>query len=532
MGRILVAVLLLLSTSVFGQRTIVNSRYIHLELAPEQFSAPSGASKAFGTGQWRKSGALYIDTVGVDSGFYYSGPNGVFHKLAKASDLSGGNGTVAVYDDTCFIITWPNLVKDTVCLTGGGTAAIWGNITGTLSDQTDLQTALDGKVNNTGNETIAGVKTFSSDPLIPDEAYDATAWNGSLEPPTKNAIRDKIETMGSAGWGLTGNSVADGNFLGSTNSRSVVIKSNGTVVAVFDSLQNTCIGCASGVFAASRVSINGGGQVGYALSVDGGATHFGATTSGSFSTYLAGGTWDFFSAPTFESGTGLAIGGFRASQWQHVRLYTDAVERLHVSATEAVFNETGADVDFRVEGDADANLINADAGTDKVGIGKSGASEKLDVAGNVRFSGALMPNNTAGTSGQVLTSAGAGSPPTWTAANTKPTLSKSITVESPSASENISIFYTPIAITITSVADVATGSTPSFTYDIHHHTDRSSGSPNELFGTNRALTSTTGSTTTSFNDATIPAGSWVWIISSAITGTVTTAAVTLVYTED
>lgn len=41
-------------------------------------------------------------------------------------------------------------------------------------------------------------------------------------------------------------------------------------------------------------------------------------------------------------------------------------------------------------------------------------SEALTVLGNVRFSGALMPNNTAGTSGQVLTSAGAGNPPTWT----------------------------------------------------------------------------------------------------------------------
>lgn len=49
------------------------------------------------------------------------------------------------------------------------------------------------------NQTIAGVKTFSSDPLIPDEAYDATAWDGSLEPPTKNAIRDKIESMGTSG---------------------------------------------------------------------------------------------------------------------------------------------------------------------------------------------------------------------------------------------------------------------------------------------------------------------------------------------
>lgn len=40
--------------------------------------------------------------------------------------------------------------------------------------------------------TIDGVKTFSSDPLIPDEAY-GSGWNGSLEPPTKNAVYDKIE---------------------------------------------------------------------------------------------------------------------------------------------------------------------------------------------------------------------------------------------------------------------------------------------------------------------------------------------------
>ena len=37
--------------------------------------------------------------------------------------------------------------------------------------------------------------TFSGDISGPDEAYDATNWNGSLEVPTKNAIRDKIETL-------------------------------------------------------------------------------------------------------------------------------------------------------------------------------------------------------------------------------------------------------------------------------------------------------------------------------------------------
>ena len=34
---------------------------------------------------------------------------------------------------------------------------------------------------------------------VPDDAYDATTWNGSTEVPTKNAIRDKIESMGGGG---------------------------------------------------------------------------------------------------------------------------------------------------------------------------------------------------------------------------------------------------------------------------------------------------------------------------------------------
>jgi len=52
-------------------------------------------------------------------------------------------------------------------------------------------------------------------------------------------------------------------------------------------------------------------------------------------------------------------------------------------------------------------------GTGNVGIANIAPSEKLDVTGNVRFSGALMPNNSAGTSGFLLTSAGAGAAPTW-----------------------------------------------------------------------------------------------------------------------
>jgi hypothetical protein len=59
---------------------------------------------------------------------------------------------------------------------------------------TAVQTALDAKVGDTGNETIAGVKTFSSDPIVPAEAYGET-WNGSNEVPTKNDLFDALELL-------------------------------------------------------------------------------------------------------------------------------------------------------------------------------------------------------------------------------------------------------------------------------------------------------------------------------------------------
>lgn len=45
----------------------------------------------------------------------------------------------------------------------------------------------------------------------------------------------------------------------------------------------------------------------------------------------------------------------------------------------AVFNESGADKDFRVEGDTDVNLIFGDASTDHVGIGTNAPVDKLHV---------------------------------------------------------------------------------------------------------------------------------------------------------
>jgi hypothetical protein len=78
-------------------------------------------------------------------------------------------------------------------------------VTSAIQTQLDTKAADADVVHETGNETIAGIKTFSSDPLIPDEVY-GVGWNGSLEPPTKNAVYDKIETLGGGGTVDTANS--------------------------------------------------------------------------------------------------------------------------------------------------------------------------------------------------------------------------------------------------------------------------------------------------------------------------------------
>ena len=49
------------------------------------------------------------------------------------------------------------------------------------------------------------------------------------------------------------------------------------------------------------------------------------------------------------------------------------------TSVQVVFNDAGADVDFRVEGDTDANLLFVDASTDRVGIGTTLPNSILQV---------------------------------------------------------------------------------------------------------------------------------------------------------
>jgi hypothetical protein len=66
-------------------------------------------------------------------------------------------------------------------------------------------------------------------------------------------------------------------------------------------------------------------------------------------------------------------------------------EKMIIGTTNLVINEIGAVFNVRIEGDTDANLFYTDATNSRVGIGTASPAEKLDVVGNIKLSGNVVP---------------------------------------------------------------------------------------------------------------------------------------------
>jgi hypothetical protein len=91
---------------------------------------------------------------------------------------------------------------------------------------------------------------------------------------------------------------------------------------------------------------------------------------------------------------------------------SNGTEIAKFKTTELVINDGGANYDFRVEGDTDANALFVDASTDRVGIGTSSPGRKLSVNGSIGATEAIVDGNitltVSGTGyGQLIPSAGA-----------------------------------------------------------------------------------------------------------------------------
>ena len=85
------------------------------------------------------------------------------------------------------------------------------------------------------------------------------------------------------------------------------------------------------------------------------------------------------SAPALAARNDLNTGVFFSAA-DKLNIATGGVERVEFGTT-TIFNEDGADVDFRIEGDTNANLFFVDAGNDRVGIGTTAPSELFTING-------------------------------------------------------------------------------------------------------------------------------------------------------
>jgi len=110
--------------------------------------------------------------------------------------------------------------------------------------------------------------------------------------------------------------------------------------------------------------------------------------------------------------------------------------------------------------------------------------------------------------------------------------SKAIFIESPTASEDITWWYCLDAITFTELDFVITGTT-YVNVTVRHDPNRSAIGNEVIAGGTGVSSGASGlKITTGFNDATVPASSWVWIETTGLSGTPTSLSIVGHYTED
>lgn len=110
--------------------------------------------------------------------------------------------------------------------------------------------------------------------------------------------------------------------------------------------------------------------------------------------------------------------------------------------------------------------------------------------------------------------------------------SKSVTVESPNASEDITLFYTPVALTILEISTVLRGALPSIGWTLRYAADRNAVGTEIITGGVVATSTTVGDDITAFDNADVPADSFVWLETISLTGSVEMLHITIRYTEE
>jgi hypothetical protein len=205
---------------------------------------------------------------------YPAADAGATYRISVAGKIGGASGVNVTAGDMAICI-----VDSTASGNQATVGAFWDVI----------------EMNLDGAMTTAG-GTFTGDIHVPDDAYDATTWNGSDKVATKNAIRDKIEAV-VAGAAAVSDTVYGSGWDGDTTNAP----SKNAVYDKIETLQPldadlTAIAALSGT---------------NTLYYRSGANTWGAVTIGSNLTF-SGGTLSAASGGTGTGGTGTTLGAVYA----------------------------------------------------------------------------------------------------------------------------------------------------------------------------------------------------------------------------
>lgn len=231
-----------------------------------------------------------------------------------ALPATGEVGKIYITLDTNYIYRWTGStyveIKDS--------SAVWGAITGTLSNQTDLQNALNAKANDNvvvhlaGTETITGAKTFSSAVTAPNFVLSGGTGNTGLYYGHTDRVVLANYTTGGIDFEVNGGSIVatlfpSGNYgLGITLDAGYKLDVNGTA-RISGALSGTSASFSSSITASSI--IKSGGTSSQFLKADGSVdSNTYLTTSSAASTYVSGsGVTDYYARFT---GTKVIADGF------------------------------------------------------------------------------------------------------------------------------------------------------------------------------------------------------------------------------
>ena len=158
--------------------------------------------------------------------------------------------------------------------------------------------------------------------------------------------------------------------------------------------------------------------------------------------------------------------------------------------------------------------------------GTNGATGATGATGAAGVSGATGATGAVGVTGATGVGTTGATGPTGVQGLAAP---KALTIINPTSSEDVVLFFTTTSITFSQIRSTVMGTSPSITFSIRYGTDISAAGTEVVPGGITCTNTTTGVSTTSFNNATVPIDNFVWLITTAASGTVTQLAVSLLF---